>query len=95
MNKILVFMGIILTVLVVGSFYIGAWYSCNQGQGTLSGLKCINIINLGTCKNNNINYVVPKEYYMEITEDGLNKTILTKEGEQFVSTGKDYQGDLI
>lgn len=70
-----------LGVLIVFTFYLGAYYSCNNGGGTLNKLSCKNPTSLGYCYDvgTDNNYIVD-DYYKELNADGtLSKENYTKE----------------
>ena len=42
-------MGVLLGLLVGGSYYIGAYISCSNGEGTLAGSACIGVKVVDVC----------------------------------------------
>lgn len=51
----------LLILLCALVFYIGANYSCEQGEGYLDGLKCIDVIDIGACYDEQGTYFVPTD----------------------------------
>jgi hypothetical protein len=49
-TKIIIALCICFGVIFSLSFIIGAWFSCNAGEGTLAGLKCNEVKIVAACE---------------------------------------------
>ena len=50
-NVVKFIMGFCSVMLVFGMFYLGGYYACSKGNGSLIGFKCVEIDDLGVCED--------------------------------------------
>lgn len=94
-KKLLLFVGVgaCLGLVLIGCFYLGAYFSCSRGNGELLNWACVNVEDKGVCNIGNQLYEVPQEeqldlnltfegLYKELNEDGsLSEEVYTRNKE--------------